>query len=107
MIVDGAFGEVIARRELLVENDAASKVVLEIAKPISDGQDYGCAYRISYRGLEKARTIFGVDAFQALQLALNTLAVDLAHSDWLPVRQMHWLEPGAGTGFVEPKSKAE
>jgi hypothetical protein len=106
MTIDNAFGEVIARRELLVEETEA-KVIVEMSKPVSDGQAYVCAYGISYHGEAKVQTIFGVDAFQSLQLALDVLAVDLAHSKWLPVCQMHWLELDAGTGFVERKSKAE
>jgi len=95
------FGEVVARRELDVDG-TSSKVIVELAKPVSDGRDSGCSFRLAYREQEYVRAIYGVDAFQALMLALKTVSVHLKHDDWLPRDRMYWLEPGNGTGFPNP-----
>ena len=69
---------------------------------VSDGQDFGCSFRLAYGEQEYVRAIYGVDAFQALMLALKTVSVHLKHDDWLPRDRMYWLEPGNGTGFPNP-----
>jgi len=98
-----AFGEIVARREL--DTGGASKVIVELAKPVSDGQDFGCSYRLEYEGKERVRTIYGVDSFQALTLALKIISVDLETLEWLPRDRMYWLEPKNGTGFSNPEVK--
>jgi hypothetical protein len=74
-------GEVIARRTLLLvpEEGAGSEVIILLGKPqkLPDHEDYYCPYQIKGAGDEKARYACGVDAFQALHLALSTLAVEL------------------------------
>jgi hypothetical protein len=42
------------------------------------------------------RYIFGVDAFQALQLGLNYIAMRLAAAD----PRLFWLKPADGAGFA-------
>ena len=74
-------GEVIATRELtVVENNSPSAAVaVLLGKPerLPDSLDYYCPYQIAGAGTQKVMYMCGVDAFQALQLALRTIAVEL------------------------------
>ena len=47
--------------------------------------------------------IHGIDTFQALQLALNTLPIELRHNKKLPIGQMYQFELGDDMGFPERK----
>jgi hypothetical protein len=46
-------------------------------KQLPDHSDYYCSYQIKGAGDEKVRYSCGIDAFQALQLAIRTLGVEL------------------------------
>jgi hypothetical protein len=74
-------GEVIAMRELTIAEDntpsAAIAVLLGKPQQLPDSPGYCCPYQIKGVGAQKVRQICGVDAFQALQLALRTIAVEL------------------------------
>jgi hypothetical protein len=74
-------GEVIATRTLtLLRNQGVASeivVILGKARPMPDHQDCYCPYQIKGAGDEKVRYQCGVDPFQALHLALSTLAVEL------------------------------
>ena len=73
-------GEIIAfrRLSLLHDREQPSDVLL-LGKPkkLPDHPDYYCPYQIKGAGDEKARYSCGIDAFQALQLAIRTLGVEL------------------------------
>jgi len=72
-------GEVVATRTLVLarDGDAAVAVTVLLGKPQAEGGDYYCPYQIKGAGDEKVRCAYGVDAFQALQLALSILGVEL------------------------------
>jgi hypothetical protein len=74
-------GEVIAIRNLtLVANQGPPpEVLVLLGKPqeLPDHSDYYCPYQIKGAGDEKVRYACGIDPFQALQLALSTLGVEL------------------------------
>jgi hypothetical protein len=85
-------GEVIATRTLVLERDgeppAAATVLL--GKPQADGGDYYCPYQIKGAGDEKVRSAYGIDAFQALQLALSILGVELEVLNKELGRRLRW-----------------
>jgi len=93
--------EVIASRELNVV-DAKEKVIVELGQPkcVSDTEAF-CPYRFTFMGKTSGIDVHAVDAFQALQLALKTLPVELRHRESLPLGRMYWLEPGDDMGFSE------
>jgi len=74
-------GEVIATRELTIveDNSRSTDVVVLLGKPkqLPDFPDYYCPYQIQGAGTQEVGYACGVDAFQALQLALGTIAVEL------------------------------
>jgi hypothetical protein len=94
--------DVIASRELHVVG-SDEKVLVEIGKPRRRDVDAQCSYRIHYRGQVFGIDVSGIDTFQALQLALRTLPVELRHHSLLPVGKIYQFEPGDDMGFSEPR----
>jgi hypothetical protein len=74
-------GEVIVTRTLTLLQDQRSPtdVLVSLGKPqqVPGHSDYYCAYQITGAGLGKVKHSCGIDPFQALQLALSTLGVEL------------------------------
>ena len=73
-------GEVIATRRLFrAGDDTAGVIAVKMGKPVPypDGQDYYCPYQVTGLGDEKVRYAAGIDAFQAMQLALRMIGTDL------------------------------
>jgi hypothetical protein len=72
-------------------------VIVRLGAPrkLRAGWDWGCPVEI--RGLEEPRLryVYGVDAFQALQLGIDYIAIRVATS----VPQPFQFEPGDGSGF--------
>jgi hypothetical protein len=83
--------------------DSADKVRVELAVPkyVSENEAV-CAYRFIYRDEIDGHDIHGLDAFQALHLALKLLPSSLRHDEYLPLGKMYWLEVGDDMGFPEP-----
>lgn len=93
--------DVIARRELCVAR-ASEKVVVEISRPkYVRPSEAVCAYRFIYKGRTNGMDIRGADPFQALQLALNLIPVELRNRKGLPLGKMYLYEPGDDMGFAE------
>lgn len=76
-----SIGEVIATRALTQQRGKGptSDVLVLLGKPqkLPDHTDYFCPYQIKGAGSERVKYTCGVDAFQALQLALSTLSVEI------------------------------
>jgi hypothetical protein len=74
-------GEVIATRTLTLVRDQGppTEIVVLLGKPqqLPDHPDYYCPYQIKGAGIARVWYSCGVDPFQALQLALSTLGVEL------------------------------
>ena|SRR5579863_8530540 len=74
-------GEIIASRRftLLRKGKEPVEVIVLMGKPekFPDHTDYYCPYQIKGIGRQKAMAVGGIDAFQAMQLALSTIGVEL------------------------------
>jgi hypothetical protein len=74
-------GEIIAERvlNLVHENGNTTQVFVRMGKPQASpkGDDFHCTCQIAGIGDEKIHEIFGIDAFQALQLTLRDIAFQL------------------------------
>lgn len=74
------FTHVIAHRMLeLVSSTETASLTLEIGAPVQDvasigGMDWRCPIRITHRGYAEVTSLCGIDAFQALQLAVGAVA---------------------------------
>ena len=83
-------GEIIAERKfkLLREGYEGETVVVAVGKPqyMLDHSDfYGCPYQIKRSNSEKLMTMCGIDAFQALQLAIAAIGLNWKSSGETPV----------------------
>jgi len=95
--------DVVARRELGIR-DSREKVIVELARPYARPTgEFGCPYRIAFGETVIQQEIFGVDAFQALQLSLKMMSVHLHYAEDLPLGKMYWLEPDQDIGFSPPE----
>ena len=76
-------GDIIAERVLsLVQEDGSpTQVFVRLGKPQAspEGNEYYSSFQIDGIGDEKIRQIFGIDAFQALQLTLRAISFKLHH----------------------------
>jgi len=81
MVKLDSVGEIIASRTLLLLRDQGppSEVLVLLGKPVqTPGEtDYYCPYQIKGAGDENVTAIVGIDRFQAIQLAISMLGVEL------------------------------
>lgn len=74
-------GEIIAERKLTLMRDGRpfSEVLVLLGRPkqLPDHPDFYCPYQFKGAGSEKVKYICGIDPFQALMLAIKSLACDL------------------------------
>jgi len=100
-------GEVIAVRSLEMEaNGIISELLVSIGKPrpMDDAKDFIVPYRIEGGDVARAFYMAGVDAFQALQLTMRALGVELEVLNQEPGRTIRW-ECGEEGEFGFPKSE--
>ena len=87
---DTQLGHVIARREYDLDGCRAVVVLVGQPFPIDDGVNYFCPYQIVGIGEGQIRRAGGVDAVQALCLALQAIATRLYASDEYKNRRLAW-----------------
>ena len=88
-------GDIIADRKLSLKannGDLERTVNVLLGRPqvFSDSSDYYCPYQIKGAGDEKIRHVGGVDAFQAIHLALQTLGAELQALNQKLDGKLHW-----------------
>lgn len=99
-------GEIIAARKFILarEGHQPVDVIVLMGKPekFPDHTNYYCPYQIKGAGRDKLMAIGGVDAFQAMQLALDTIRVELEVIEKDSSGRLTW-EGGAegDLGFAE------
>ena len=85
------FGSVIATRKLHTAGPRQGEVTISLAKPTREpGGDWVCRFRIEGLGCQRLNFAHGVDAFQALQLALEAIRLMIDESG----RKLTWVEAG-------------
>lgn len=91
-------GRVIAARQLHVPGEPNHTVTVRIGLPrrLRGGWDWGCPVEITGLDAPSFRYVFGVDAFQALQLGLDYIAIRTSTATARPF----WFEPGDDAGFT-------
>jgi hypothetical protein len=105
-------GEVIANRKLSLVRDNQEPVEVEVSmgRPMkfADHTDFYCPYEIKGLGRGKVRAAGGIDAFQAMQLALGTIAVELEVLQKESGGKLSWDAGDEGyLGFPERESEKE
>jgi len=79
------------------------EVWMEVPVLDAGGQDYRCRYRIKGPRTDRAGHAMGVDAFQAMQLAMERIGTDLLYSEEGQVGELRWLDVPYDTGFPCPR----
>lgn len=74
-------------------------IPIRLFAPEREAVDWSCRWEIDWPDEKLARTAIGVDAIQALDLALKMLGVQIYASDHHASGRLMWLEPGKGYGF--------
>jgi hypothetical protein len=62
-------------------NDGVQRGVARVAQPCPDQDDWRCEYQVEWPGSVKARYAMGVDSWQALALAMQSVATEIFISD--------------------------
>jgi hypothetical protein len=91
-------GQVVAARQLHVPGEPKRTVTIRIGLPrrLRDGWDWGCPVEITGLDAPSIRYVFGVDAFQSLQLGLDYIAIRTSTAKARPF----WFVPEDGAGFT-------
>lgn len=105
-----SMGEIIAERVLTLLHDDGNTtqvfVRLGKAQASPEGDEYYCPFQIVGVGDEKVRQIFGIDAFQALQLTLRAISFKLHYHRRQSNLVLYCWEQGDDMGFPEdPRDK--
>ena len=110
MASDNLLEDPIAERRLTLISDSGElrEILVRIGKPVSSPgrADYACEYQIAGLGEDSVRRIYGLDAFQSLQLTLRFISSMLNHCRKESDGRIYWNGPGDDMGFVEVESNA-
>ena len=99
-------GQVIATRRLTFVDDKTREVFVTIGKSqqFPDSSDYYCAYQITGIGDGKIKHAGGIDAVQALELAMKMIGADLFAFNRALGGKLRWEGDEKGDlGFPMPK----
>ena len=89
-------GRVIARRELGERYRPKTRVVVSIGMPRKDPRhDWACPFQIEGIADSKVQLSYGVDAMQALIIAIQGVRATLLHTG----RKLFWIGPKMDSGF--------
>lgn len=90
----------IATRILKLETEAGPvDVPVTIEAPQPDDRSWRCAYTIGWPEQPWELAAYGVDAVQALDLAMRKIATELYMSQYHQAGTLRWERPGGGYGF--------
>ena len=98
-------GEVIAVRKFSCADAPNSEVVVKLGKPQqTPGEaDFCCPYQILGLGSENVHALCGVDAFQALELTMEIIGIELERLSRLEGARLCWDADDSGSlGFPKP-----
>ena len=92
---------IVAERILHIRSNSAPGIPVHVRlfSPVSRGKDWSCSYEIEWPLKLRAMKAHGVDASQALILALHMIGSELYSSKYHAERTLIWLEAGKGYGF--------
>lgn len=87
----------------IIVNGKQQEVAVRIEAPrqAPEGSWY-CDYAIAWPSDPRQAAVWGVDAFQAIQLTLERIGLDLYTNPYHAARELVWEKPGDGYGFPVP-----
>jgi hypothetical protein len=97
---------VVATRTLTFRNGNEDRnVAVRIFAPEQEqSRAWSCAYEIDWPEGTRKFAAYGVDAVQAIELALRTIGAEIYTSDYHKSNLLSWEKPGQGYGFPVPIS---
>ena len=97
---------IIAQRILkFVAGPHAGKTVrISVHLPKQDGNGWSCGYDIDWPDRSRQSEAAGIDAIQALNIAMQKVGVELYTSQHHAQRSIEFEGPGKGYGFPVPRS---
>ncbi len=97
----------IAKRTLIA-SEAGARVFVEVRiyqpQTQESGLDWSCDYEIAWESILRRNTVSGVDAIQALYLALQAIGAELYAGRPSALSGLTWLESDQGFGFPLPSN---
>jgi hypothetical protein len=99
-----SIGEVMATRRLFLVDEPDREILVHMGKPekTPGREDYSCALQVTGIGDERVYRIFGVDAFQAIELGVRFIGERLASWNQDAGGRLRWECDDKG-GFGFPK----
>lgn len=80
------------------------EITISIDLPVQGDRDWSCLYRIAWPDGTYMGSGYGLDATQALLLALQAIGTDIYTSDYHRSGRLRWLDSGDGYGFPVPNT---
>jgi hypothetical protein len=77
-------------------------VPVRLFAPVRSVDDWSCRYEIGWPHATAARAAYGVDAMQALTLAMQMISSELYASEAHQQGRLGWERAGEGYGFPPP-----
>lgn len=94
---------IIATRILTINaHNKNIQVPIHLHAPVPDGIDWSCTIEVGWPNGNLTRSAVGVDAVQALELAMKMIGAQLYTSEHHETGTLEWLKPGQGYGFPVP-----
>jgi hypothetical protein len=78
-------------------------VPITIDTPRQGERDWSCTYEIGWPDETRRHTMYGIDAMQAMLIALKIIGAEIYTSDLHRSDRLRWLEAGDGYGYPVPK----
>ena len=80
------------------------EISIKVHAPLQGEHDWSCAYEIGWPGEPRRGFGYGVDATQAVLLALHSIGADLYTSDYHRSGLLRWERTGGGYGYPVPRT---
>jgi hypothetical protein len=94
---------IIATRVLTLRRPKGDiKISIRIFAPVPEEIDWSCRLEIDWPDGTRRLDVGGVDAVQAIELAMKAIGSQIYTSDHHESGNLVWLEPGRGYGFPVP-----
>jgi len=84
------------------QGDRETQVTIRLFAPELDNGNWICRYEVDWPNRKRKTAAGGVDAVQALRLALQMVGTEIYTSDYHKSGNLIWLEAGRGYGFPVP-----
>jgi hypothetical protein len=94
---------ILTRRLILKTTSGETPIEIRLHRPTHQGADWGCRYEIDWPEGAKATVARGLDALQALMIALQMIGADIYTSAYHTSGRLRAAEGEEGYGFPVPK----